>query len=75
MLTADTGRAAQLAKKHDKASRENIEDLYYWVYARRPEAEEMKIALAHLESTENKRQGYEDVIWALVNTKEFLFNH
>ncbi len=75
MLTANAGRAAQLAKKHDKASRENIEEFYYWVYARPPEAEEMKIALAHLESTENKRQGYEDILWALVNTKEFLFNH
>jgi len=35
----------------------------------------LQVALAHIEKHENKQQAYEDVLWALLNTKEFLFNH
>ena len=35
-----------------------------------------KIALAHLAKHEaNPKIAYEDILWALINTKEFLFNH
>ena len=50
--------------------------LIRWVYARNPDAEEMKIAMAHLaKHSQNKKNAWEDIIWALINTKEFLFNH
>jgi len=36
----------------------------------------MNIAKAHLEKhQQNKKNAWEDIIWALINTKEFLFNH
>ena len=28
-----------------------------------------------LDAQNAKRQGYEDLLWALINTKEFLYNH
>jgi hypothetical protein len=69
------GRAAELAKESDRSIPEKIAELYYWVYSRAPIDDEVAIARAHIEKTENKQQAYEDILWALVNTKEFLFNH
>ena len=57
-------------------SEERIRELYRWVYSREPQPEEMNIALAHIAKHEkDPKTAYEDILWALVNTKEFLFNH
>ncbi|MBM3838711.1 MAG: DUF1553 domain-containing protein [Verrucomicrobia bacterium] len=74
-LANDKGRAALLAanKQPDDA---NIRELYYWAYARVPEEKELKLAKGYLEKKADKRrEAFEDIIWALINTKEFLFNH
>jgi hypothetical protein len=74
-LSDANGRAAKLAADATRSHEEKVQELYLWVYARPPVEEELQVALAHLEKSENKQQAYEDVIWALLNTKEFLFNH
>jgi hypothetical protein len=33
------------------------------------------VAIAHLSKAKDEKTAYEDILWALVNTKEFLFNH
>ena len=70
-----SGRSAQLADdKRDHAAK--IRDLYRTALSREPEPEEIAIASAHIDKNlPNVKAAYEDVIWALVNTKEFLFNH
>jgi hypothetical protein len=83
-LANDKGRAAELTGS-TRSDEENIRELYYLAYARVPDPKEMGVARAHLEKltkgktekelTAAKRQAYEDIIWALINTKEFLFNH
>jgi hypothetical protein len=52
-----------------------VRELYLLALARDPSAEEMGVVLGYLERSENPRLAYEDVVWALLNTKEFLFNH
>ena len=53
-----------------------IKELYRWVYSREPDSEELQIALAHLEKhKDNPKVAFEDIVWALINSKEFLFNH
>lgn len=74
-LSQGQGRAAQLAQDAKRTPEEKVRWLYLSVFARPPVADEMSVALAHINRVENKQQAYEDILWALVNTKEFLFNH
>jgi hypothetical protein len=73
-IAAGDGKLAQLMKEK-KPIREVIEELYLTAYSRRPTAEEMKRTLAHVERADNKQQALEDVLWAIINAREFMFNH
>lgn len=73
-ISASNGRAGALSKDQKRPDGEKLRELYFWFYSREPQSEEVNLALAHLGKGE-KKAGYEDIIWALLNTKEFLFNH
>ncbi len=51
-----------------------LDDLYLTAVSRRPTADEAKLALGHVASGE-RRAGWEDVLWAVLNSREFLFRH
>ena len=85
-LTSTNGCAALLAKDTTREDATKVRELYTTVYSREPDAKELELALNHLgkmpqakgekaDPKLDKQQGYEDIIWALINTKEFLFNH
>ncbi len=74
-LASPDGRAAKLAKS-DRAREAKIKRLYRVGYARAPSKEELDVARKYLESHANDIKGaYEDLIWSIINSKEFLFNH
>ncbi len=89
LLSASSGRAAQLAQEEKRPDEERIHELYLRAFGRLPEAEEYDIAIRHLAKKRNQsaadprklskqkaeQQAFEDIIWVLMNTKEFLFNH
>jgi hypothetical protein len=54
---------------------EMLDELYLATLSRPPSAEESKVLLQHVTQAEDKRKGWEDVHWTLINTKEFLFRH
>jgi hypothetical protein len=62
-----------LADKRPDA--EKIEDLYLVALSRKPTREEAEALLAHIKKKGDARAAYEDILWVLINTKEFLFNH
>ena len=74
-LSAASGRAAQLAADKAHSREEKIREIYLRVYARVPQADETAVAVEHLTKAKDEKQAYEDILWALINTKEFLFNH
>jgi hypothetical protein len=77
MITHPKGRAATMAAS--KLSNSDITDkLYMLEFCRRPTDMERKVVIEHLvnetKKKGNRRQAVEDIIWAFLNTKEFLFN-
>ena len=86
-LATANGRAAELAKMKDKTVEEKVNALYLIAFARRPQPEELQTAVQFLTTPAADAKAkpdakktptskdYQDLIWALMNTKEFLFNH
>lgn len=56
---------------HEEITRE----IYLAAYSRPPNEEEMKRATDHLAGYEDKKQGLEDLFWAVLNSAEFVFQH
>jgi len=85
-LASDAGAAAKLAAD-PRSDEEKLRELYLAAYSRVPEAHEIELAKTYLDkprkgtdgqpvdAVKGKRMGYEDILWAILNTKEFLFNH
>ncbi|PQO47784.1 DUF1549 domain-containing protein [Blastopirellula marina] len=54
---------------------EMVEEAYLRTLSRKPSEKEMTISLAHLKESGDPVNGLQDLMWALLNTKEFIVNH
>ncbi|HJZ54802.1 MAG TPA: DUF1549 and DUF1553 domain-containing protein [Gemmataceae bacterium] len=73
-VTADEGRCAALAKG-TKSPGEIVDELYLLAYCRFPTDTERAAAVKRFDRPNaTRRQATEDLLWALINTPEFVFN-
>ena len=69
------GRAAKLTAG-DHTPAEIAEEVFLVALNRRPTANETKEITAYFEKKKDDRAGaVQDLLWAVLNTAEFLFNH
>jgi Protein of unknown function (DUF1553)/Protein of unknown function (DUF1549) len=63
------------AMKLELEPEELVENLYFRTVCRPPTAEETSHWAAELKQAASRREAAEDLFWALLNSREFAFNH
>jgi hypothetical protein len=59
----------------DQTIEQIVVDAYLRSLSRFPDPSEMEISLAHLHQSASLADGLESLLWALINTKEFIITH
>ena len=84
MIGRSDGWIAELAKESskqdkDRPAAEEHEELVRLAYlralSREPNGRELTRSLQHLERATDRLEGLRDLVWALLNTQEFITNH
>jgi len=73
-ISNDGGRVARLVNAK-KSIPEITEECYLGSLSRRPTDKEQAAAKKLISAAPSLREGVEDLMWGLLNTKEFMFNH
>jgi hypothetical protein len=71
-LSDGNGRVAKLVAAQ-KTHEAIVADLYLASLARRPTAAELELSRKILAESPNPQECYQDLLWALINSKQFLF--
>jgi hypothetical protein len=68
-------RADQMANDPYRTKAEKVEELFLWALGHKPSEKQLELALDDIRlNRRNEKAAYENIIWALLNTKEFVFN-
>lgn len=68
------GRVAQILQKLPEP-KDRVGELFLWTLSRHPGEEERRAALDLLQKSPTPEQGLRDLLWSLLNTREFLLNY
>jgi hypothetical protein len=73
-IAGPDGRVAKIVKDlPDGAKR--VEEVFLWAVGRPPSKNDLAAALEYVKSSPSARRGLEDLMWSLLNTREFSLNH
>ncbi len=72
--TSSKGYAADLAAA-EREDGEQVGELFLTAFCRPPTPQELSDALAYLASEPDRKKAYGNLLWALMNTKEFIYIH
>lgn len=73
-LRNNNGRLAQLLKTK-KTDTEILDELFLATMTRLPNEDEKAAFLEHIKDEKDRTSAFVDVLWALINTREFVLNH
>jgi hypothetical protein len=69
------GARAEALAKDPRPDADKVDEMFLWAFAHKPNDAQRQLALAHIaKHAMNKKVAYENILWALINTKEFVFN-
>lgn len=49
-----------------------VRSIFRWMLQRQPTAQELQAALKHLKRSRDLKLGFQEIVWSVANTKEFL---
>lgn len=73
-IAAPDGRLVKLLPKISD-DKKLVEELYLGAVCRYPSDEELKRSLDYVAKASDRSAGFEDLLWSLINLREFVFNH
>jgi len=74
-LGGESARAMRLASDTGIDTPIAIRELFLIALSRQPSTAELESANVYIAIATDRRAGFEDLLWALINGKEFQFNH
>lgn len=73
-LQSGNGRIARMVTAK-RSTYQIVEELYLAAFSRYPSPQEVFTTAGYIDRDPDPRKGTEDVLWSLLNSREFLFNH
>jgi len=74
-LSSASNRPSTLAKDKTITDEKLVEELFLGTLTRLPSDKEKATAIKYIQDEGNRLVGAQEVLWALINTREFILNH
>jgi hypothetical protein len=75
MVAARNGSPLRTILDSERSDGERVRRVYLTALSREPSPAEKSNAIQHVHTSRTENEGYEDLLWALLNTTEFMSNH